>query len=82
MFIACASTDCNMAKVMTFDNPTNINDESGMLSAIAERGNRSGYPERSGKWNDSLNKLKFLGITRGWMRSDLLLADSPKTFLS
>ena len=50
--------------------------------AIAERGNRSGYPERSGKWNDSLNKLKFLGITRGWMRSDLLLADSPKTFLS
>ena len=49
MFIACASTDCNMAKVVTFDNPTNINDESGMLSAIAERGNRSGYPERSGK---------------------------------
>ena len=46
MFIAC---DCNMAKVVTFDNPTNINDESGMLSAIAERVNRSGYPERSGK---------------------------------
>ena len=45
----CASTDCNMAKVVTFDNPTNINDESGMLSAIAEQGNRSGYPERSGK---------------------------------
>jgi len=24
MFIECASTDCNMAKVVTFDNPTNI----------------------------------------------------------
>ena len=48
MRLTSTFTDCNMAKVMTFDNPTNANDESGMLSAIAERGNCSGYPERSG----------------------------------
>ena len=49
MRLTSTFTDCNMAMVVTFDNPTNASDESGMLSAIVERGNRSGYPERSGK---------------------------------